>query len=98
MNNIKLNHWFINGNEMAICLAYFYVSVTITNKDNEICFIVKVAKSDRTIKELTFEFYSLEKAITFVEGVVSGCKTPEEVMFGYCRYHADEDRTFKKER
>ena len=97
MNTIKLDHWFINKNELAISLMNFYVSINIINMDNDIWYKVKVVNPSQETKEMDFEFSSLENAISFVEENVSYSKTIEEVFYKYSMFCLEKEKTLKKE-
>ena len=69
MGYIKLNHWFINNNELSISLLRFYVRINIMSNDNNIYFKLTVINS--LMKKNTLYFDSLEEAISFTENTIS---------------------------
>ena len=93
MNTIKLNHWFINNNELAISLMHFYASINILDNDT---FKVKVVNTMLDRKEMDFEFSTLENAIIFVEDTVAYSKTFEEVFYKYSMFCLEKEKTFKR--
>ncbi len=69
MGYIKLNHWFINNNELSISLLRFYVRINIMSNDNNIYFKLTVINS--LMEKNTLYFDSLEEAISFTENTIS---------------------------
>ena len=96
MSNFKLNHWFINGNELSISLMRYYVDINMNLDDySGICFILRVIDSNR--RQLLFNFDSIEKAVVFTETVIDKCLTFEEIKEAYNKYYStDIAKTFIK--
>ena len=80
MNKIKLNHWFLNDNELTISLMRFFVKIQILMNDEFIYYQLVVKSEDDS---LTFNFYSLEDAVCFCEKVISQCKNKDEIVDKY---------------
>ena len=68
MNLIKLDHWFINDNELCISLMNYTVGIYITINDNELCYVLKIV--DIKGDELVLNFDTIEDAISFTEDVI----------------------------
>ena len=81
MNRIGLNHWYLEGNELSISLLNFYVEINILKNNQFIYFQTKV--KDNEEKELTYNFYAIEDAISFTEKVVANCQNTKEVLVRY---------------
>jgi len=81
MNKIDLNHWYLKENEISISLLRFHVKINIL-KNKEFIYFQTIIK-DTNEQELTFNFYSIEDAISFVEKTVANCKNNTEVMERY---------------
>ena len=91
MGRIKLDHWFINDNELSISLMRYYVDINISY-DEKVNILLRVIDSDR--KELFFDFDSLEKAIIFTEAVINKCPNYQAIEDAYNNYYR-EDKTKK---
>ena len=96
MVRVNLNHWFIEDNCLKIALINMYASINIINDDNSILFRVNVIDSQSYIRELYFDFYSLEKAISFVENTISVCWNLDEVTIKYNEYCDKYGKVYKK--
>ena len=83
MNNIKLNHWFVDKDELSISLMNFFVKINIVFYEDYIYYELNVIKD--SIQCLTINFYSIEAAITFTEDVIDKCSSVEEIVINYER-------------
>lgn len=87
MNRIELNHWFVSNNQLSISLINYCVIITILKNDEFIFYRLKVIDNNRS--DLTFNFYSLEDAITFTEKIISKCNTVNDITNDYIRQFND---------
>lgn len=78
---LKLNHWFVNSDKLSISLMRYYVNIKICKNDEFIFYRLEVYFDSK--KELVFNFYSLEDAVTFVENTISKCNTIKEILESY---------------
>ena len=81
MSIIELNHWSVKDNELSISLMLFYIKITILKNDQTIYYQLFVKGHDE--KELTFNFYTIEDAISFTEQVINKSKNSNEVLEKY---------------
>ena len=79
MNRIELDHWYIDGDELSINLIGFFVKIKIL-KNNKFVYYQLYIKGDKT---LTFNFDTIEDAITFTEQIVNKCHDTDEVVEKY---------------
>ena len=77
---INLDHWFANDNSVSISLMNFYCAIKIVHNGDFIYYPVTIYDSNR--KTLRFNFYTLEDAIMFVEGL-NNMFTLDEVLESY---------------
>lgn len=77
---INLDHWFANDNSMSISLMNFYCAIEIAHNGEFIYYPVTIYDSDR--RTLRFNFYTLEDAVMFVEGL-NKLFTLDEVLETY---------------
>lgn len=99
MNTIKLNHWYINENELVASLMHFYVSINMEIKDNKASFNLRVVNSETEFKEILLKFSNLEDVISFVEDVVTKCWTFEEVINEYHNlFELTDEKVLRKEK
>ena len=87
MNRIELNHWFVSDNHLSISLINYCVIITILKNDEFIFYRLKVIDNNRS--DLTFDFYSLEDAITFTEKTINKCNTVDDITNAYIRQFND---------
>ena len=80
MNKIELNHWFLKENEISISLMRFHARISILKNNQFIYFQTIINEEDN---ELTFNFYSIEDAISFVEQEVTKSKNTDEIIEKY---------------
>ena len=81
MSRIKLNHWYVKNNELSIYLMRFYTKIRILKNDQTIYYQLFVKGHDE--KELIFNFYAIEDAISFTEQVINKSKNSSEVLEKY---------------
>jgi len=81
MEYIKLNNWCIDANKAVIALLRFHVELNILKKDN--CILFKLTVTDSDMENITFNFYSLEDAISFTQETISKCSTKDEIRKEY---------------
>ena len=81
MTRIELNHWSMENNELSISLMRFYAKIKILKNDQTIYFQLFVKGHDE--KELTFNFYTIEDAISFTEQIINKSKDSDEVLEKY---------------
>lgn len=81
MNRIELNHWSMKDNELSISLMRFYTKIKILKNDQTIYYQLFVKGHGG--KELTFNFYTIEDAISFAEQVINKSKDSSEVLKKY---------------
>ena len=79
MKQIELDHWYMKDNELNISLMRFYASIKILNNSKFIYYQLFI-KGEKT---LTFNFYTLEDAMSFVENVVNRCNDTDEIVDKY---------------
>lgn len=77
---IKMDHWFIDNNELSISLMNLYVDLTIYRE--------KVFERivDNNMNEKYYEFNSLEDGIYFAEDYIKYLFTLEEVDEQYKKF------------
>ena len=80
MNKIELNHWFLKENEISISLMRFHARINILKNNQFIYFQTIINGEDN---ELTFNFYSIEDAMSVVEQVVAKSKNTNEIIEKY---------------
>ena len=95
MNMIKLDHWYLHGNELAISLMRYYVSIKLINDDGNNIFILRVT-TGMAEKEVPLMFDSLEDAIVFTEDVINKCATIDEIKQVYYDTLYDKEKVYKK--
>lgn len=89
MQNIRLDHWFINGNVLSISLTQYYVSI-----DTEILLLMVI---DSNQKKTYFDFDSVEMAVSFTETVIAKSFTLDGIKEAYNKYYGDDkSKTFTK--
>lgn len=81
MSRIELNHWYMKENELLISLMRFYVKIKILKNDKTIYYQLLVKESEG--KDLTFNFYTIEDAISFTEQTINKCQNTDEVFEKY---------------
>ena len=81
MSIMRLNHWFIGGNELSISLMRFYVRIEICQNDSFIYYRLEVYDNGKPY--LIFNFYSLEDAVSFTENEISKCETYDDILARY---------------
>ena len=81
MKRIEQDHWYIHDNKMTISLSHNCVNIDIKTDGEFVVYTLEVV--DEKQEKIHFDFYSLEKAITFAEEVVSICWTNKEVKERY---------------
>ena len=81
MKRIEQDHWYIHDNKMSISLSHNCVNIDIKTDGEFVVYTLEVV--DEKQEKIHFDFYSLEKAITFAEEVVSICWTNKEVKERY---------------
>lgn len=95
MRRFKLNHWFINDNQLSISLMRYYVDIDMTVDDDDTSVILRVVDSNR--KELFFDFDSMETAVAFTEAVIDKCSTYNDIEEAYNKYYSEDmPKTFVK--
>ena len=96
MNQIKLNHWYVNENELSILLMNFHVSLNrCKDIDSE---FLRLTVTNSKMKSKLFAFDNLEQAISFTEDVISNCHTLNEILNQYTKYywHDESKKLLKK--
>ena len=71
----------MKDNELSISLMLFHVKIEILKNDQTIYYQLFVKGNDE--KELTFNFYTIEDAISFTEQVINKSKDSNEVLEKY---------------
>ena len=92
MRMLKLNRWYIEGNELRISLLRYYVNIMINEGEKGIEYIVKVIDKHNDI--LVIVLHSLESAISFVEDVINKSSDFNEI-FDKCKEYFDNEVTRK---
>lgn len=91
MNKIKLNQWFIKDNKMRISLLRYYAEISILKNSDFIFYRTTIIDANR--KELVFNMYTLEDAVSFVENVVAISHDNDEILHEYKKMY--EENKFK---
>jgi hypothetical protein len=94
MKTIKLNHWLVNNNSMAISLMNFYVNIDIISDEKNIYFAMRIYAADKN--QVMFVFRSLEESISFVETYVSKCMKLSEITEVYDELYKQKSLKKKK--
>ena len=81
MSRIELNHWYVRNNELSISLISFYTRIEILENNQTIYYRLYVKGNDN--KELTFNFYTIEDAISFTEQIIAKSHDINEVLEKY---------------
>ena len=75
---IKLNHWYVKGDELSIALMQFHVRISIgLDLDDSIFFVLTVNNSN--MENIYLYFSSLEEAIDFTENTIDKCESLDEI-------------------
>lgn len=81
MRRIKLNQWFVDKNNMSICLMHFFVEFIPYIDDNGLYFILQVRGENR--EELFLRFETSEECILFTERINENCQNMNDVVNEY---------------
>lgn len=95
MHSIKLDHWYINDNNLSISLMRFYVGIKCIIEDNKVVYNLELINSEIGLKKL-FRFSCLEDAIFFTEEVIRKCQTFEEVNEEYNNMYESNGKVMNK--
>ena len=79
---MNLDHWFTSENNLSISLWNFYGRINIVYDGEDVCFPITIYTENR--EQLEFDFYALDDAVSFVEGI-NKMFTKDEVM----EYHKE---------
>ena len=88
-SRIEKNHWFIDEHGMSISLMRFYVDIRISRNDNFIFYHLDVYSKGKI--DLTFNFYSLEDAVTFTEQEIDKSIDKKDILKRYVRKFKDDE-------
>lgn len=91
MNKIKSNQWYIEDNKMGISLLRYYAKISILKNNDFIFYRITIIDANR--KELVFNMYTLEDAVSFVENVVAISHDYDEILHEYKKMY--EENKFK---
>lgn len=80
MNRIELDHWYMKENELSISLMKFHAKIRILKNSQMIYYELNIKGEDNL---LTFNFYSIEDAISFTEQIVAKSHDTKEVLEKY---------------
>ncbi len=81
MRSVKLNHWYLDENELSISLMRFHISIEICHNGDNLFYRLRIIDENR--KELIFNMYTLEDAIWFSEAVINKCMDIDEIIDNY---------------
>ena len=96
INTSRKNNWYVDDNRLSTSLLRFYVDIKLfANRENN-HHILRVVNTDTEIKELSFEFTTLEDAIKFIENVVAKCWTFDDVLAGYKEFSNEKKKVLKR--
>lgn len=87
MEKIKLDHWFVDEDGLAISLNDMYCTITFEHTDYLKYYTLGV--KDQFNNNYQFGFYSLEDAVSFTEDTVSYCRSGEEAVQEYYEQFAE---------
>ena len=87
MDKINADHWYIDENSLTIYLTDLHAHIKILYNGSCIYFLLEV--TDRFMNKSTFNFYTLEDAISFTEKTVSTKKTAKDVEEAYHEQYHD---------
>ena len=89
MGRMNLNHWFTGDDNLSISLMRFFVRIKILKNSKNVFYQMTVIDSEK--KELVFNFYSLEDAVSFTENTINHCHDYKEVVDQYVEMF-DQDK------
>ena len=96
INTSKKNDWYIDDNRLATSLMSFYVDIKLfANRENN-HHILRVVDTNTEIKELSYEFTTLEDAIRFTENFVAKCRNFDEVIASFKEYSNEKKKVLKR--
>ncbi len=81
MSRMELNHWFTKDDGLSISLMRFYVGIQVLKNNTNIFYQLTVIQDSK--EELTFNFYSLEDAVSFTENVINKCENKQQILDKY---------------
>ena len=81
MEQIKLNHWYIIGNNFTIALPRYHVSIEPLALGKKAMFVLYV--QDGAENASYYSFKSLEDAISFTENGIANCEKFSEIIDVY---------------
>jgi len=82
MNRIKLDHWYLDENQLSISLMNFYVSIEICLDFNNMLYY-KLNINDSKNNKLIIYFQTIEDAISFTEQIVANSLNLDEISNRY---------------
>ncbi len=85
---MNLNHWFTSSNKLTVSLWKFYGSIEIVYDGEMVYFPVSIYDDGKEV--LRFNFYALNDAISFVEGI-NKILTKQEVIEYYQKQFAEKE-------
>ena len=76
-----INNWFIKDNVLTKKYNNYSVRVTILKNNINVFYRTEIFKHNK--RRITFNFYSLEDVITFIEESMNKCLNEEEILKFY---------------
>lgn len=88
MERIKLDHWYITGNELGISLMNFFARINMVERVDGLKFRLGVYYDSKEVQ--VYYFDDLENAIGFTENTISKCFYPEEIIDAYNKKYGEK--------